>query len=662
MTTDHQKKLTFPENLGRLGSAFLSGWQIDGHRAGVALRALAERRSVILGSGASRSLAILAEKCLRAYLSAPASALTPWSLDACRDGFDAALIFSASGDNADARASVGQSLAAGYNPLLLFTQNPQAAILREVGDYENCCAVVGTTRDRCHLEREGFLGILSLVEGLAAFSQALSAALSADWSGLPAYIDQWISASAERVTTCSAAVSNLAACVHVVGLAGYWGEPVLADLESKWVEGGLGWIEISEFRNFSHGRYMNSFGNRCETAFVTISTPDDTPADEAVIGVISDHFEVIRLRTPLRGLFGAWDLWIQMLHLYSRVAEIRGINVTAPTVPEEGRRLFSAAGVYPHLEEAERLEEKVDRIVQVKRNAARNDGLEEGAADRAVPRSVVRASYALATTERYYAIGLDFDGTLVPLHSGEDVPPAAVCAELERLVSHHVPVGIFSGRGRSVIRGLREGLARSTWPGITGFLYNGAMKWRLDLDSPSILASIASVPAVISGIKRLPTELSRWFGQIEPSSFGCQITINLLPASPGDTQTRTVEALSAELAGMGLSVASSGRSVDIYPSSVSKRTALMEWGVVGGTKRGQRRILRIGDRGDRTGNDYDFLQAPGGFSVDRVDWSPYGCFPADSIVQGAEKGPPLAALLLRGLRLEGDGCMLLATK
>ena len=48
--------------------------------------------------------------------------------------------------------------------------------------------------------------------------------------------------------------------LHLVGLARGWGWPALIDLESKIVEGGICTIELSELKNYTHGRYINTFG------------------------------------------------------------------------------------------------------------------------------------------------------------------------------------------------------------------------------------------------------------------------------------------------------------------------------------------------------------------------------------------------------------------
>jgi len=646
------RKLDFAENLARLPAAFRGGWEVEPVDVTAAFKSLSNKRVTVLGSGASRTLAIIAEKALRSLLNVSAWATAPLSLSEQRQRFDAALLFSASGDNVDARSSADVALAAGYDPIIVFTQNPEAQLLDQLSGYKSHCAVVGRMRDRTLAEREGFLGVLTLSEGLGAFCKCLSLALGDDWSFLPnafvqrsADFEQWLNEN-------RSALERLAKGEHVVALGGYWGEPVLADLESKWVEGGLGSIEISDFRNFSHGRYINSFRNRDKTSFVLLSTPEDSRAELMTERVLSDHFNVIRLTSCFEGLFGCCELLASMLHLYGAVADLRSINVTAPVVPEEGRRLFAGAGIYPHLDVAERLSAQIAEIVQLKRAVAQEGGFSADAAEAAVPVSIVRAAYSLSVAERYHALGLDFDGTLVPLQSGDDVPATEICSQLERLSSLGVPVGIFTGRGKSVLRGLRQGLRESAWPYIRCFLYNGALEWQLDQESPILLGRIEHVEDVLAIIERLPRDLSQWFVGVDRSSFDCQVTINLAPEAPIHTQTKSVQLLASELSSRSLSVASSGRSVDVFPSVASKRRAVLNWKVNSVGSHGRLRVLCIGDRGDRTGNDFEFLSSPGGFSVDRIDWSPHGCFPVQSLFRERIVGPALAAAVLKRLQID----------
>jgi hypothetical protein len=111
---------------------------------------------------------------------------------------------------------------------------------------------------------------------------------------------------------------------------------------------------------------------------------------------------------------------------------------------------------------------------------------------------------------------------------------------------------------------------------------------------------------------------------------------------------RAVSVLAELLRPLCVCVASSGRSIDIFPAGVSKRTALQLWQVNNGS-RWTNRVLCVGDRGDRFGNDYEFLANSGGFSVDKIDWSPYGCFPVYSWSPNISTGPALTSHLLRRL-------------
>jgi hypothetical protein len=74
-------------------------------------------------------------------------------------------------------------------------------------------------------------------------------------------------------------------------------------------------------------------------------------------------------------------------------------------------------------------------------------------------------------------------------------------------------------------------------------------------------------------------------------------------------------------------VRTSGRSVDIFPSAVSKVKACEDFkSHVIGCQQGAS-VLIIGDRGDKEGNDFELLQEPYSISVDKIHWKPSTCFP-----------------------------------
>ena len=50
----------------------------------------------------------------------------------------------------------------------------------------------------------------------------------------------------------------------------------------------------------------------------------------------------------------------------------------------------------------------------------------------------------------------------------------------------------------------------------------------------------------------------------------------------------------------------------------------------------------------------EFLAAPGGFSVHKIDWSPHSCFPLDSLFPNGVTGPSLTAMLLRSISMDSS--------
>jgi hydroxymethylpyrimidine pyrophosphatase-like HAD family hydrolase len=361
---------------------------------------------------------------------------------------------------------------------------------------------------------------------------------------------------------------------------------------------------------------------------------------------------VIEISSRAEGIFASCELLVWMLHFYGAVTEHRGVEVTSPSVPEQGKMLFAGLGAYPHLDIAPHMLDRVASVVGSKRAIAMQCGFSPAEAERQVPTAVVRAALSLAVTCSFHSIAVDFDGTLVPLYSGDDVPPKDVCDQLEGLLECGINVGIFTGRGRSVIKGLRRGLRSYLWGGVTAFLYNGGVRWNLDDEFPSWTLEIANIAEVQAIVANLPLILSEWCTGTEVASLGSQVTINVDPSAPAAFQEELVNRIGLKVAELGLAVASSGRSVDIFPVTASKELALRRWLGERGFYRWDYGVLRIGDRGDGIGNDHEFLSSCCGFSVDKYSWTPRGCFPASSVVLSSSTGPVLTAELLQCLVAE----------
>ncbi len=124
----------------------------------------------------------------------------------------------------------------------------------------------------------------------------------------------------------------------IIALGGGFGWPAIRDFESKMVEGNLGHVEISEMKDYSHGRFMSSIEGSC-TAIV-FGLPDDLPYRNFLIDRIRRKNIVIDLSTTREGGEGGLDLLLSELHLVNLIAERKGYDAAKPNVPRVGLELY----------------------------------------------------------------------------------------------------------------------------------------------------------------------------------------------------------------------------------------------------------------------------------------------------------------------------------
>lgn len=130
--------------------------------------------------------------------------------------------------------------------------------------------------------------------------------------------------------------------LHLIGLARGWGWPALIDFESKIVEGGICTIEISELKNYTHGRVINSLGskNRKNKRVIILSTPKDEEFVSFLSTKFRNHIKNYIIKTENEGIVGSLELIIQCLFLAWYLGKIAKKNILRPIFPPEARGLY----------------------------------------------------------------------------------------------------------------------------------------------------------------------------------------------------------------------------------------------------------------------------------------------------------------------------------
>jgi len=251
-------------------------------------------------------------------------------------------------------------------------------------------------------------------------------------------------------------------------------DPALADaarlMETNLWEAAVMNVEAVDLRNFAHGRHLWA-AKRMETLGILVLVTDATATlwrelDRELPGAIPRL--VIRFDSDDPGLVLS-GLWIAMLAT-NVAGQVKAIDPGKPGVPEFGRRIYHSPALLSVANDARSIT-PVDRKL-----AHRPDsGLIAGEWREAEDLFRERLS-----KERFDALVLDYDGTVVWSNARRDAPSPEIIARLRDMLDRGIPLGIATGRRDSVGLMLRSCLPEQLWPRVLVGYYNGGLCLRLD--------------------------------------------------------------------------------------------------------------------------------------------------------------------------------------
>jgi hydroxymethylpyrimidine pyrophosphatase-like HAD family hydrolase len=426
------------------------------------------------------------------------------------------------------------------------------------------------------------------------------------------FLDNLLAEGRAEVTSLLTSVGNLRRDDHIVAIASGWAIPALNDLESKFVEGGLGWIEISEFKNFTHGRFMNSLAVSDGAILVHLLSADQIDERAYIESLCPQGNLYIPVQSKFRGILGAVDLVVHVFALVEILAERKNVDIQRPHVPDFARKLFSGEPLYHHFDAVSRLDGFVRRRLFEDLGGLNH----EGDADLLSYTSQIQARLRLLLGQRFDVVAFDFDGTLVTSDRSKQVLSSASLAQLVNFINSGVKLVVLTGRGSSVVRFFEGILERQHLEQITFYLYNGAVCSREIGRKTIVRHRLSHADELFASLKEHP-ELTKLVGQIKMNDTMTQITLHLAdPRLVNECQAHVAVVLASF---PGIKAVTSGVTIDLVSHSVSKSEALDHFsreiydiGVIPS-------ILSLGDRGDLGGNDWELLQHPFSIAVDRYD-------------------------------------------
>lgn len=113
--------------------------------------------------------------------------------------------------------------------------------------------------------------------------------------------------------------------------------PIAIDLESRFSEGSVGCLQISDYRNFAHGRFNWFHQRKGQTAIIALVTPESKEVAESILTELPADIPLMRLSTNLNGSYGLIDLLLKGMYLSKYLGLRWGLDIGAPKVADFGR-------------------------------------------------------------------------------------------------------------------------------------------------------------------------------------------------------------------------------------------------------------------------------------------------------------------------------------
>jgi len=410
---------------------------------------------------------------------------------------------------------------------------------------------------------------------------------------------------------------------------------VASDVETRCHEIGVAAVQVSDLRNFAHGRHTGTARHAGDTSVILVSDQRDGDLAARTARVLPEEFEVLdwhhagsHASATLCGLVGS-------MRLTAALGARCGVDPARPRVPAFGRKLY-------HL-----------KLPPVRRQGGPVATKARASGAGALGRDIT-AAYSDAYTGWRRALSrtsiggivFDYDGTIVETGRRRDPPDDETQHEVIRMLELGVPLAFASGRGPSLHAGLRAWVPEERWGQVSIGLYNGAVRCGLSDDLPNLKEPSPLMSDVAARLGAMPAS-----PLIELTARRGQVTAEVRPGAwfnAGRLADLAREALARPPA-LPVKVVQSGHSVDIVEADTSKVSVL--WDLESRTA--GREVLAIGDQGDLGGNDFELLAARRwSVSLDRCSADPTRCWYIDD---RGRRGPAALVALLRAVRPRDGG-------
>lgn len=576
-----------------------------------AIQGVARLPLIAVGSGGSYTSAQFAAALHRRYCSVAAVAMTPLEAVTTPESLrqTAVMLLTAGGRNADVLGAFERLTEREPEQLLVLcarTGSPLARISRKHPAVEFAEFELPSGKD-------GFLATNSLLATVVVLTRLYVAAFNAP-TPLPEKIAEFFP---KEVSETFAYIDHLCEPLWrrqtLVVLYGPDCHAAAVDLESKFSEAALGNVQVTDFRNFAHGRHHWLAKRGGETAVLAIVSERDLGLAGTLLALLPKEVPIVRLSAAGTGLMANLSALLQVFMVVGSAGKARGIDPGKPGVPSFGRKIFHLRAFASKQSELETLSVREAAAIERKAGASVASLISRGTLDGW--RKEYRLFCDCLAAAKFRAIVLDYDGTICSEAHRFEPLVTPISRQLNRLLQAGAVLGIATGRGKSVKDTLRQAIEPQFWRRVVVGYYNGGDVATLKDDSrPDGTEAVGPTLAPIADALRVA------FGQSGLANLTFrlpQVTIEPAPDANRDDVWNSVEHLVHSVGNAGVGALRSSHSIDVVAAGVTKQ-AVVARVVELLSEDANTSVLCIGDRGRWPGNDYALLSNPYALSVDEV--------------------------------------------
>ncbi len=408
----------------------------------------------------------------------------------------------------------------------------------------------------------------------------------------------------------------------LVVLHGLATKPAALDLESKFTEAALGNVQLADFRNFAHGRHHWLAKRSTTTAVLALIGPQDVKLAAMTLRLLPKSIPVARFPVPQDGLLSGLAALAQGLYIVNAAGRARGLDPGRPGVPKFGRQLYALRTMGSMLPTSRSGARQLMEVA-IRRKADASSAQIAARGELKSWTASYRSFLEALTAATFHGLLLDYDGTLVAERDRSTGPDPDTLAELLRLLRVGVPVGVATGRGKSVGEQLRASVPDELRNRVLIGYYNGSEI--ASLDNTSVPSGSPSVCSELSDAAEAIRQEVSIMRHAEVAFRHRQITVQ------PKAQWRLIhawellhEVLLKRRVG-GVQILRSSHSIDVLPSGVTKLTLARQLRSSAGVPENAP-LLCIGDHGRWPGNDVALLTEPYSLSVNEVSHDPATCW------------------------------------